>query len=224
MKNTIANYMMAGYPAIYIISHEEQRIEGEIESACKDALFHLFDWSLTKGVTHRLELRDDKVSRLAQPTTISDTEPPFAMLDEFAKLPERSVCLLRDFHLHLEEKDAGLYRKFKDALLIGKSSNRVLIIVGCRLILPPELEKEVAVIEATLPDRAQLQSILKNIAASAGVKLPADTDAILDAGRERLRPVRRGNQDRRRQVRDSFRDRGEGEGGDREEERHRGDH
>jgi len=74
-----------------------------------------------------------------------------------------------------------IFRKIKDALALGKNSNRVIIIVGCSLRLPPELEKEITGIEYAMPTREQLMEVLETVADTNGVKLNGNTDKILDA-------------------------------------------
>lgn len=184
MKNQIANYIRAGYSGLYILSHEEQRVGAEIsavvESLNKGANrkaehkehFDLYVWSITEGI-QKLDGKEVEA--------IKDTEDPFAMLSQFGNLPEKSILLLRDFHMVLSEPNPMVYRKVKDAIALGKSSNRVIIIIGCQLKLPPELEKEITVLEYRLPDREQLLAIVERIADENDVKLNGHTDQILDA-------------------------------------------
>jgi ATP-dependent 26S proteasome regulatory subunit len=137
-----------------------------------DAGFGLYTWSYTAGIVN---VTDDP------PTSIAETEDPLAMLDAFNKLPERSLLIARDFHAFLSDPNPKLVRMVKDALATGKMSNRVFVICGCLLKIPPELEKEMAVVEFKLPDRAQLRVVLEGIAASAGIPINGNTDPILDA-------------------------------------------
>lgn len=52
----------------------------------------------------------------------------------------------------------------------NKTSQRTLIVLGCRLMLPPELERELTVVEFALPGKDALRSVLHGILASADVK------------------------------------------------------
>src|SRR5258708_26509664 len=49
-----------------------------------------------------------------------------------------------------------LLRQLKDTLQHAKTRNMPLIILGCRLCLPPELEREVTVVEFSLPGKEEL--------------------------------------------------------------------
>ena len=52
----------------------------------------------------------------------------------------------------------------------AKTKSKTLIILGCRMILPPELERELTVIEFALPGKAELGAVLAGIIESAGIK------------------------------------------------------
>lgn len=177
MKNTLANYVRAGYSGIYILSFEESRVEGILKQVADEVKttegeqFGLYGWSLTQGITDYRE-----------GSTIGDTEDPIAMLSEFNKLPDGSILAARDFHLHLAETNPFIFRKLKDVLAEAKAHNRVFVAMGCALKLPMELEKEMVVVEFALPDRAQLKGVLDGIAASAGTKLAKGAiEPLLDA-------------------------------------------
>lgn len=170
MKTAIANYIRAGYPGLYLVSHEEQRVEQELLGVAKDTGFGLFAWSVTEGIMSA-----------KSGDGIPETQDPVAMLDAFARLPEKSILLLRDFHLFLADANPMLFRKVKDALLLAKASNRVLCILGCTLRLPAELEKEITVVEFRLPSRAQIKTVLEGIAKSAKLTLNGNTESLIDA-------------------------------------------
>lgn len=172
MRQIISNYVRSGHAGIYAQSFEEARVESEIKAVAEDLDFGIHIWSVTQGV---VDFTD------SEPHAIADTEDPIAMLDHFQKLPEKSILVARDFHAFLADPNPVIVRKLKDSLLIGKGSNKVFVIVGCRLCLPPELEKELVIVEFKLPDREQLKVIADNIAKSGDVELNGNTETILDA-------------------------------------------
>jgi ATP-dependent 26S proteasome regulatory subunit len=172
MKTKITNYIRAGYPGLYLVSAEEQRVEAELKAIAKEVSFNLFVWSATTGM---LDL--DK-------GTARDVLDPMEMLNSITDLPEKSMVILRDFHLFLgQEANPLLVRKFKDVLLEAKTANKTLIVLGCRINLPPELDREMAVVEFALPDKTQLDLVLNGIMESAGItEIPqVDREKILDA-------------------------------------------
>jgi SpoVK/Ycf46/Vps4 family AAA+-type ATPase len=178
MKNQITNYVRAGYPGLYLVSHEEQRVGSEFKAVVKDlngsakadARWSLYAWSFTEGIVNT----EDGAS-------IGDTQDPLEMLKAIASIPERSIIMLRDFHMFLAEPNPLLFRMLKDALALAETTNRVLVIVGCQLKLPAELEKEITVVEYKLPDREQLREVIEEVATGAKIKLNGNTEKILDA-------------------------------------------
>ncbi len=76
-----------------------------------------------------------------------------------------------------------IVRKLKDVLLEAKTRQKTLIIVGCRLVLPPELDREITVVEFTLPEKEALSHVLDGIVKSAGIKdlSPDHREQAIDA-------------------------------------------
>ena len=78
--------------------------------------------------------------------------------------------LLSDFHLFLQDGNPILIRAIKDALAACKATGRCMIVLGCRQVLPPELEREFVVVEFGLPGKEQLGEVLDGISKSAKLK------------------------------------------------------
>src|ERR1017187_7887187 len=76
-----------------------------------------------------------------------------------------------------------LIRQFKDVLQVAKTKSKTLIILGCRMVLPPELERELTVIEFALPGKDQLNAVLEGIMESANIKnMETETrEKVIDA-------------------------------------------
>ena len=53
---------------------------------------------------------------------------------------------------------------------MAKTKSKTLIILGCRMVLPPELERELTVIEFALPGKEELGAVLGGIMESANIK------------------------------------------------------
>ncbi len=163
-NSRLVSYIRSGKSGIYVVSYEEARVEAELKRIAADLSWKLNIWSITQGI---INVTDNP------PTAISETEDPRAMLAAFDKLPEKSMLVARDFHVLLkgEQLDPVLVRMVKDSLSSAQTQNKALIIVGCRLHIVAELEKEMAVLEFSLPDRAQLKVVAEGIAKSAGLDI-----------------------------------------------------
>jgi len=148
------NYLRAGYPGIYLVSSEEARVEAELKAVAETLEYGLYAWSVTEGL---VEADNGKVRGAQDPIQV------LGLIDE---LPENSLVVLRDFHQFLEEANPVLTRALKDKLRIGKAKGKSILILGCRLALPPELEREIVVVHFALPGKDVLGVVLDEIAAS----------------------------------------------------------
>src|SRR5438094_490515 len=171
MRQRIIQYIRAGYPALYLVSPEEQRVEAEFKGIAKEIGFRLHVWSATSGLL-------DVASK-----SVRDCNDPLAVLLAVPELPKESIILLRDIHAFLSgEPNPVLVRQFREALQHSKANSKVLVVLGCRLCLPPELEREITVIEFKLPGKEELSIVLDGVLESAEIKtLDAPIRAALDA-------------------------------------------
>ena len=172
MEERIIHYIRAGYPGLYLVSHEEQRVDAEMVKIAKGLNHSLYFWSCVNGL---IDYEKGQV--------VEEANDPLDALTSIQELPEKSVIILKDFHLFLLDPNPVLVRQFKDVLQYAKTKNKTIIIVGCRLCLLPELEREVTVVEFSLPDKEQLDRVLSGILESAEMKAiePEQRDKVLDA-------------------------------------------
>ena len=136
MKTRITNYIRAAYPCLYLVSAEEQRVESELKSVADTLEYSLCYWT--------------PVSGMVNVTTKSATNAadPLEALDAIAEAQEKTIFVLKDLHLYLDANNPNpvLVRKVKDLLVSAKATSKTIIILGCRIVLPPELEREVTVL------------------------------------------------------------------------------
>ena len=163
----LSTYLRAGYPGLAVITSEEARAEAEIAAACSSLKRKLHAWSSTEGLVDTAEGRV---------TPCPDPLEALQLLDGmFAADNPRHVVLLRDLQLHLEQSDPMLVRRIKDVLRIAKANGHALILLGCRLKLPPELEHEISHVDFSLPDPTRLGTVLDGIVKSAKIKNVRET-------------------------------------------------
>ena len=172
MKTQITNYIRAGYAGLYIVSPEESRLEAEFKAVAADLGYGLHVWSATQGILD------------TQKGAVRPANDPLDALLAVEDLPEKSILLLRDFHLFLSgEPNPILVRQLKDVLALAKTKGKCLVVLGCRVCLPPELERELTVLEVALPGKEQLGRVLEGVTESAELPPLAgpERDAALDA-------------------------------------------
>ncbi|MEY3895359.1 MAG: hypothetical protein RLZZ214_878, partial [Verrucomicrobiota bacterium] len=164
MQNQLTTYLSAGYPGLAVISSEEARAEAEIATVCTSLKRRLHAWSSSEGLV------DTKEGRV---TACPDPLDALQLLDGmFATDSPRHVVLFRDLQLHMDQSDPMLVRRIKDILRVAKSNGHSIILLGCRLKLPAELEHEITHVDFSLPDNSQLGVVLDGILKSAKLKVP----------------------------------------------------
>ncbi len=152
----VASYIRAGYPALYLVTHEELRAKDLLREAASSLGLLASYWTCTRGWDHSPDDRD----------------PVQAVQAVVSRTPEGILCVLVDFHPYLD--DPVVVRAVRDAIPTCKATGRHLVFLGPVLKVPPELEKDVAVLEMPLPDRDYLGRILDYVSESAGVPVPAE--------------------------------------------------
>lgn len=168
----LTTFINAGFSALYLVSHEETRINADIRKMCKDMKYNYWSWTCTDGLTDDNGYTNDKTKDAA-----------IAIDSIKSACKQKSIIVLKDFHLFLKTSNAIVIRKMKECIADGRNNKRHVIILGCQLHLPDELEKEITVIRCSLPSREDLLVVANAIAKSAKMEIkPEDKDKILDAG------------------------------------------
>ena len=171
MTGKITSYIRAGYSGLYLVSPEEARVEAGLKGIAEILKRGLLVWSATEGLVNTAD------------GSIRNLNDPMEAVTAVNELPEDTIVLLRDFHAFLDDANPILVRAVKDALRLGKTKGRTLILLGCRQVLPPELEREFVVVDFALPGKPEILRVMEGICRSANREMPApeSVDAILDA-------------------------------------------
>ncbi|MFQ5611204.1 MAG: AAA family ATPase [Anaerolineae bacterium] len=178
----------AKYPILYIVSWEERRIEDLLRQVAVERRKKLYGWTLTDGI-FPLDLVP------AQPIDPA-TRSPLHALDFIAQSQEAAIFVLKDFHPFLDERGRHvdqpvIVRKIRDILNQLKESRKTLIVLSPVLRFPVELEKDVTVLDYSLPTLDELTQSLERVIRSAreisNIRLKLD-----DEQRERVLNAARG--------------------------------
>ena len=171
MKHIILPYVQSGHPGIYLVSPEEARVEAELKSVAEQSGYSLYAWSVTEGLIN------------TQDGSVRPASEPLEAITAIGELGENILVMLRDFHLFLEDSNPVLLRALKDELKRCKAQGRVILVVGCRQVLPPELEREFVVLDFALPGKAELEQVVTGICQSANQAKPEGEilDAVLES-------------------------------------------
>jgi ATP-dependent 26S proteasome regulatory subunit len=164
----------ARYPIIYIVSWEEKRVEDALRQITRERGKKMLVWTVTQGLVASPTGRDEH------------TREPLAALDAVMASTEPAVFVFKDFHAYIT--DTTVTRRLRDLTTALKTSYKTLVILSPLLKLPPELEKEVTIVDYALPtledlDRL-LEGIIQSVRANSQIKVdlaPDDRDRILHA-------------------------------------------
>jgi len=151
----------ARYPLIYVVSWEEKRVEDALRAISANRGKRMLTWSVTQGLVASPTARDKQ------------TQNPMAALDFIEGSNDPAVFVLKDFHAFIT--DTEITRRLRDLTYALKTSYKTLIILAPTLKLPPELEKEVTVVDYSLPTVEDLDRLLENIIQSVRNNPQIDT-------------------------------------------------
>lgn len=149
--------LKAGYPLIYIVTAEEDRAIELVAEAIREgelAKRRTLVWSCSRGLcTLDLKAIDAK------------TADPKRILPYLQELAEPGVFILEDFHFFLDEKSPTaplIIRQLRDLVGPFKASRKSVILLSSVLRIPPELEKDLTVLDLEMPGDAELLALLND--------------------------------------------------------------
>ncbi len=171
MKTELETYVRARYPLLWVVTAEEQRALATIESVAIGLKKRMLVWSPATGLSVR--------GAPAKPE--AQLRDPLALLNAILNEGDPTLWVLCDFHPYL--RDAVTVRKLREVAFALKASAKTVILLGAVLKIPPEVEKEVTVVDFALPNAAQMDALMERLSANAG-----------RAGRIRVELDRRGRE------------------------------
>ena len=147
----------ARYPLLYIVSWEEQRVQDWLVEVARKRNKRVFEWSFTTGIVPA------GTSVQSQRPRTSATKDPVAALDHVIDQVEPAIYLFKDLHPFLTRNNFAAIRKLKEIGTQLKNSTKTIVLVSPTMELPPELEKEVTVIDFPLPEARDISALLDRI-------------------------------------------------------------
>jgi len=164
----------ARYPLIYLVSWEEQRLDTILQEVAASHGKSLMIWSATKGLR--------KVGARAV-APVEGTQDPRVALAAVEKLAEPTLVVFKDLHPYLT--DPIIVRALRELSHVLKTTYTTAILLSPVLTIPPELEKEVTVLDVPLPTFRDLLQLLREI---VGVVRQANR-ATIDLSKEHAEQI-----------------------------------
>ncbi|MEC7239887.1 MAG: AAA family ATPase [Myxococcota bacterium] len=142
----------ARFPLIGLLTHEETRVERGLDRLCKESDLVLYRWRSTTGLGR---IHEDP---------IRDTEDPRQALDAIRSITKPALFVFQDIHPHIQSPE--VWRSMRDQIgELGKRS-QAIVLVGARLDVPSEIEKDVMILDVPLPGRDEVGRLLDVLARS----------------------------------------------------------
>ncbi|MCG8416328.1 MAG: AAA family ATPase [Proteobacteria bacterium] len=152
-RDEVGDLIRARYPLIYVVSHEEVRVEQSLKRLCIEREMRMEVWSITQGFRV-----------LANGSGDRDVKDPMKSLDHVQRgeADQKAIYVLRDFHPFL--KEPSIVRKLRDLATELRSTRKSLLLLSPVQKLPPEMEKSVAaVVDWELPTRREIEKIARSL-------------------------------------------------------------
>jgi len=161
----------ANTPLIVIETQDEARAVDLFRQALSQVWRALYRWTITEG------LRRIDMDREDEPEGPPDAS---AALQAMRQADQRGIYLLLDFHPYLGY--ASSQRALRDLIQRRNCLPHVIVLIGHRIELPPELESMAVRFSPRLPDAATLQKMLREEAdgyarENGGRRVVVDGDA-----------------------------------------------
>ncbi|MCU0915707.1 MAG: AAA family ATPase [Planctomycetes bacterium] len=147
----------ARYPLLYVISWEEQRVLAHVNQIGTKLNKTVFEWSVNTGlVPSGTNLQSQKHRDAA-------TEDPLVALGNVIEHVEPALYVFKDFHPFLKCQNMSVIRRLREVASSLKNTYKTIVIVSPMLEVPPELEKDVTIVDFDLPRANDFTALLHRI-------------------------------------------------------------
>ena len=175
----IETLIRARYPILYLITSEEMRVQNILVEIAAKRQKKVFEWTYSCGIVPA------GTSIQSQKSRNPATKDPLAALDLVIEQVEPAIFLFKDFHPFLTRNNFAIIRRLKDIALHLKNSFKTIVLISPVMEIPPELDKEITVINFPQPTKDDLSALLDKIIED--VRELKQVEVQLDGdGRERL--------------------------------------
>ncbi len=147
-EKEVLDLIRARYSLMYIISSEEQRVEDSLLKLARRRDMKLGSWSITRGFVQKFGTLKG-----------GDAKDPIKALDYIAAAEGRCLFVLRDFHAFVN--DPTVVRKLRDLAHDLRKTQKNIFILSAVTKIPPELEKDLCILDWDLPNRPELTKVVE---------------------------------------------------------------
>lgn len=176
LADVLTDYIHAAFTGIWIVTHEPDEAEREIDQLARAQKWKLAAWDIAGGL---------RLPSAAQPAPGEvGAADPLAVLRTVPTLADEkgtALVLLHNFQKFLN--NAEVIQTTFGQLVAGKQQRTFLIVLAPVVQIPVELEKLFVVVEHALPDREQLEKIARELTSDQPEDMPEgeELQRVLDA-------------------------------------------
>lgn len=171
LKEKLSELVSACFTGIWIETHESHEAIAEIQQVCQENDWQLATWDIDRGLS------------VGSGDNLLEANDPLAAIKAVNAMatPDGAAVLVMN-NLHKFITSTEVIQALQHQLLSGKQNRTIVVGVSPTAQVPSELEKLFVVVEHALPNRQQLEEILRSIATEEG-ELPdeAELETVLDA-------------------------------------------
>lgn len=175
----IETLIRARYPILYLITSEEMRVQNILVEIAAKRQKKVYEWTYSSGIVPA------GTSVQSQKNRNPSTKDPLAALDLVIDQIEPAIFLFKDFHPFLTRNNFAIIRRLKDIALHLKNSYKTIILISPVMEIPPELDKEITVLNFPQPTKEDLSALLDKIVEDVRELKQVEVQ-LDDEGRDRL--------------------------------------
>jgi len=158
-------YLVAGYPALWIETHEEFRAIQTLSFEARG--YSVYSWDLVSG------LKEHATGQ------ITACQTPVKILEFIKSQKKEMVFFLKDFHKFLSNIE--VLRSVKNLIPNLKEFDKHIVFVSPVVQIPVELEKDITVLPFSLPTVEDLQKIANKLVKDNNMNISVETNVIASA-------------------------------------------
>jgi hypothetical protein len=173
LTDQLTDFINAAFTGLWVLTSEPDEAEREILQQARENKWNIAVWDIASGL------------RVPGKQSVSQADSdPLAALRSLPALADKNgtaILILHNFHRFLNSHE--VVQTVFAQLIAGKQQRTFIIVLAPLVNIPLELEKLFVVLEHSLPDRQQLESIARELTSESPNDMPDGDDLhrVLDA-------------------------------------------
>lgn len=150
-KIRFMEFLNAAYPLLGIDTFEEARALGDIRDVVKDGKVKrsYYEWDESN------QLMSYKLQGKGEVELVQGCKEPMAAIGKVVAEKKSAVLVMKDIHPHLDK--SPLWRTIRNQVGLIKEHGICVVFLCARLKIPPELSKDVQILDYAMPSREALE-------------------------------------------------------------------